>query len=91
MEISGHTENKGNDALNKKLSLNRAKAVVTFLTQKGIPAKQLIAKGYGKAQPVAPNNLPNGKPDLVGMQKNRRVEMKIANEVEQPIKNLPPR
>ncbi len=82
MEISGHTDNKGNDATNKKLSLDRAKAVITFLTKKGIPAKQLIAKGYGKAQPVAPNDLPNGKPDLVGMQKNRRVEMKIDNDVE---------
>jgi outer membrane protein OmpA-like peptidoglycan-associated protein len=80
MEISGHTDNQGNDATNKKLSLDRAKAVVTFLTKKGIPAKRLVAKGYGKSQPVAPNNLPDGKPDLKGQQLNRRVEMKIIED-----------
>jgi len=77
IEISGHTDNQGNDAANKKLSLERAQAVVTFLTKKGIPSKRLIAKGYGKEQPIAPNTLPNGKPDLAGQQLNRRVEMKI--------------
>jgi outer membrane protein OmpA-like peptidoglycan-associated protein len=51
--------------------------VVTFLTKKGIPSKQLIAKGYGKENPIASNTLENGKPDLEGMQKNRRVEIKI--------------
>jgi OOP family OmpA-OmpF porin len=55
--------------------------VVSFLVKKGIPAKQLIAKGYGKSQPVAPNTLPNGKPDVAGQQLNRRVEMKIEDEV----------
>ncbi len=81
IEISGHTDSQGNNVLNQKLSQARAQAVVTFLTKKGIPAKQLKAKGYGKAQPVAPNTLANGKPDLAGMQLNRRVEMKIEDEV----------
>ena len=80
MEISGHTDNQGNDATNNKLSLDRAKAVVNFLTKKGIPAKNLIAKGYGKSQPVASNTLPNGKPDPKGQQKNRRVELKIEDD-----------
>ena len=77
IEISGYTDNHGSDAINKKLSLDRAKAVVAFLTKKGIPAKQLLAKGYGKENPIASNTLENGKPDLEGMQKNRRVEIKI--------------
>ena len=77
IEVSGYTDNHGSDAINKKLSLDRAKAVVTFLTKKGIPTKQLIAKGYGKENPIALNTLENGKPDLDGMQKNRRVEIKI--------------
>ena len=80
MEISGHTDNQGKDATNKKLSLDRAKAVVAYLTKKGIPAKRLIAKGYGKSQPVAANELPDGKPDLKGRQLNRRVEMKIIDD-----------
>ncbi len=79
IEVSGHTDNAGSDAINKKLSLDRAKAVVAYLTKKGVPAKQLIAKGYGSSQPVAENKLPNGKPNLEGMQKNRRVELKIEN------------
>jgi len=79
IEVSGHTDNAGNDAINKKLSLDRAKAVVAYLTKKGASAKQLIAKGYGSSQPVAENKLANGKPNLEGMQKNRRVELKIEN------------
>jgi len=77
IEISGHTDNAGSDQLNDKLSQDRAQSVVNFLTKKGIPKKQLVAKGYGKTQPIAPNTLPNGKPDKAGMQLNRRVEMKI--------------
>jgi outer membrane protein OmpA-like peptidoglycan-associated protein len=80
IEISGHTDNQGNDATNMKLSQARAQAVVTFLMKKGISPNQLIAKGYGKAQPIAPNNLPNGKPDPAGQQLNRRVEMKIVDD-----------
>ena len=81
IEISGHTDSQGNDVINQKLSQARAQAVVAFLMKKGISAKQLVAKGYGKTQPVAPNTLPNGKPDLAGQQLNRRVEMKIVDEV----------
>lgn len=77
IEISGHTDAQGKDELNNKLSAARAQAVVDFLTAKGIPASQMVAKGYGKSQPVAPNFLKNGKPDKAGMQLNRRVEMKI--------------
>ena len=77
VEISGHTDNQGKEAINNKLSLDRAKAVVAYLAKKGVPVKQLIAKGYGSTQPISANTLPNGKPDQEGMQKNRRVEMKI--------------
>jgi outer membrane protein OmpA-like peptidoglycan-associated protein len=77
IEISGHTDNQGDDAANLKLSQNRAQSVVNHLTKKGIPKGQLIGKGYGETQPIAPNTLPNGKPDLAGQQMNRRVEMKI--------------
>ena len=77
IEVSGHTDNKGNDADNLKLSQTRAEAVVNALILKGISKIKLIAKGYGKTLPIAPNALPNGKPDLKGMQQNRRVELKI--------------
>ncbi len=77
IEVSGHTDSKGNDAANLALSQQRSQAVVTALVKKGIPAKRLVAKGYGESQPIAANLLPNGKPDLKGMQQNRRVELKI--------------
>ncbi|MBI3518435.1 MAG: PD40 domain-containing protein [Bacteroidetes bacterium] len=77
IEVSGHTDSKGNDAANMTLSQTRSQAVVNALVKKGIPKTQLIAKGYGETAPIAPNTLPNGKPDLKGMQQNRRVEMKI--------------
>lgn len=77
VEVAGHTDSKGNDAANLKLSQLRSQAVVNALIKRGINSKYLSAKGYGETVPVAPNLLPNGKPDLKGMQMNRRVEMKI--------------
>lgn len=77
IEVSGHTDSKGNDETNLKLSQKRSQAVVDALIKNGINETKLIAKGYGETMPVAPNALPNGKPDVNGMQLNRRVEMKI--------------
>lgn len=71
VEISGHTDNVGGDAENMKLSFDRAKVVVEALVTKGIPAGRLLAKGYGKTQPIAPNDTPENK------QLNRRTEFKI--------------
>lgn len=70
-ELSGHTDNKGDNNLNMKLSNDRAKAVMDYLVKKGINKSRLIAKGYGKDQPVASNDTDAGR------QLNRRVEMKI--------------
>lgn len=76
VEIGGHTDNKGKKDANLKLSQDRAEAVVQYLIIKGIDRARLIAQGYGDAQPVAPNEI-NKKPNLKGMQMNRRVEFKI--------------
>ena len=77
IEVSGHTDNKGNPAANLKLSQSRSQVVVNALIEKGINKTKLIAKGYGQTVPLVPNVLSNGKPDLKGMQQNRRVELKI--------------
>ena len=69
--IEGHTDNVGSAALNMRLSLSRAEAVKTYLTERGIDGERIIAKGYGLTQPVAPNTTPQGR------QKNRRVEFTI--------------
>jgi outer membrane protein OmpA-like peptidoglycan-associated protein len=71
VEISGHTDNVGGDEYNQKLSENRAKAVVEYLAGKGISRDRLIYTGYGKQQPIATNDSPEGR------QENRRTEFKI--------------
>jgi len=71
IEISGHTDNVGNDQLNQTLSENRAKAVYQFLVDNKIDPARLQFKGYGKTQPIAGNDTDEGR------SKNRRTEFKI--------------
>jgi OmpA-OmpF porin, OOP family len=73
-EIGGHTDSDGDDALNNKLSQQRAEAVKAQLVAMGIAAARLTAKGYGKTKPVAPNTTPEGKAN------NRRVEFVKTNK-----------
>ncbi len=70
LEVQGHTDSQGNDAYNMKLSRDRAKAVKDYLVGKGVPAKQLEAKGYGETKPIADNKTAGGRAV------NRRVELK---------------
>ena len=74
IEISGHTDNKGNVEINQKLSESRAKSVVDYLISKGISADRLVFKGYGFTQPVAPNDTEKNR------QLNRRTEFKIISK-----------
>jgi OmpA-OmpF porin, OOP family len=69
VEIQGHTDNVGADAYNQTLSEARARSVMTWLTQHGVAAARLTARGYGKTQPVADNNSDEGR------MRNRRVEI----------------
>ncbi len=71
IQIAGYTDNVGNAADNLKLSQNRAKAVVAYLTAKGIDAKRLSAKGYGETVAVADNKTEEGRAQ------NRRTELKV--------------
>lgn len=69
LEIQGHTDSQGSDAVNLKLSQARADAVRAYLIQKGIAAERLRAVGYGEAFPIADNATAEGR------ERNRRVEM----------------
>jgi OOP family OmpA-OmpF porin len=70
VEVAGHTDSRGTDAYNQRLSERRAASVVKYLVAHGISAERLTAKGYGESEPVADNATDEGRA------KNRRVEMR---------------
>ena len=69
IEIAGYTDNTGSSATNLKLSQARADAVRAYLAKQGVTPDRMIAKGYGAANPIAPNTTPDGRAQ------NRRVEL----------------
>ncbi len=74
--IEGHTDGKGSDEYNQKLSERRANSVKDwFVKNGGIDSKRFETKGWGKTKPVASNIKPDGSDDPEGRQKNRRVEI----------------
>ncbi len=76
IELSAHTDNKGSDNYNLKLSEARAQSAVEYLVTKGIARERLVSKGYGETQPIAANVI-NGKDNPEGREKNRRTEFKV--------------
>lgn len=76
IELSAHTDSKGSNAYNQKLSDARANSVVKYLISKGIDASRLVPKGYGETMPMEPNSI-NGKDNPAGREKNRRTEFKV--------------
>jgi len=75
IEIGGHTDSQGAESLNQELSQARAQAVLDYLIARfpTIQAGQFTAVGYGESQPIAGNNIPEGRAQ------NRRVEFKVLN------------
>lgn len=71
IEVGGHTDSKGSDSYNQRLSESRAKAVADYLISKGISERRLQYRGYGKSKPIDTNETEEGRA------KNRRVEFKI--------------
>lgn len=74
LEISGHTDNVGNDEFNQQLSENRAKAVCDYLISKGISEERLKSSGFGSSKPISDNSTD------VGKAQNRRVEFIISKK-----------
>lgn len=73
VRVEGHTDDRGNDDLNQKLSQRRANSVRTYLINKGIDRDRLEAVGYGETRPIAENETSEGRA------KNRRVEFIIVD------------
>ena len=74
LQIEGHTDSVGSDEFNQQLSERRADSVREFLAEQGVPASSITARGFGKTQPVASNDTPEGR------QRNRRVELVVNGE-----------
>ena len=76
--VEGHSDAKGKDDYNQRLSDRRAASVRDWLVkQGGVAAGRMSAKGFGRTRPVAPNAKPDGSDDPEGRQKNRRVEIRV--------------
>ena len=71
IEMSAHTDSRGSDDYNIKLSDNRARSVMEYILSKGIATHRIISQGYGETRPVVPNDTDENR------QLNRRVEFKI--------------
>lgn len=69
--INGHADNSGTDAVNMKLSQERADAVKNYLVSKNVDVKRISTQAFGSAYPIASNEVEEGRA------KNRRVEIKV--------------
>jgi outer membrane protein OmpA-like peptidoglycan-associated protein len=72
--VHGHTDNRGGDQYNLKLSDGRAAAVMAYVVSKGIDASRLESQGFGASRPLESNATDQGRA------RNRRVEFKIVSE-----------
>ena len=82
IEIQGHTDDKGSDDYNLKLSQNRADAVKKYLISKGISADTITSKGFGESVPLVANDIDANR------EKNRRVEFKITKPNNQVVTTI---
>jgi outer membrane protein OmpA-like peptidoglycan-associated protein len=74
IEVGGYTDNVGGDAMNQKLSENRAGSVRDYLVQQGVSTNSVSSRGFGNSLPVSSND------NSAGRQQNRRVELLVSGE-----------
>lgn len=74
IEVGGYTDNVGGDAMNQKLSEDRAGSVRDYLVEQGVATASVSVKGFGNTSPVASND------DASGRQQNRRVELLVSGD-----------
>ncbi len=73
VEVEGHTDNVGRDAINARLSQKRANSVKDYLVSQSVPADRLVAVGYGHRRPIESNQSPEGR------RQNRRVHFNVVD------------
>ncbi|MEW4449619.1 OmpA family protein [Qipengyuania sp. JC766] len=81
--IGGHSDAGGNDAINLRVSRQRAEAVRDWLLENGVAEGRMEVIAFGEQNPLRPNALPNGQPDPRGRAANRRAEVTIGEPVEE--------
>jgi len=75
IELQGYTDSKGSVSYNQNLSEDRASAVASYLSSKGVSRSRVVSKGFGESYPKYDNESESGRSE------NRRVEFLItANE-----------
>ena len=72
--VGGYTDNVGSDAMNQRLSENRAGSVRDYLVQQGVATNSVTVTGFGNSSAVASNDNASGR------QQNRRVELVVSGE-----------
>ena len=81
VRVEGHTDAKGSEDYNQRLSEQRAESVRDWLTSaEGLSGTDFEITGFGESRPAAPNEKPDGSDDPEGRQKNRRVEIVVSKE-----------
>jgi OmpA-OmpF porin, OOP family len=80
LEVSGHTDSRGNKAANQKLSENRAASVKAYLVKKGVADNRIVTAGYADAQPIGDNKT------KAGQTANRRVEVRYVLKEETKVR-----
>lgn len=71
VDVVGHTDSKGSEEYNQRLSEKRARSVASYFESRAVISERVMADGMGEADPIAPNNTHEGRA------KNRRVEIKL--------------
>lgn len=71
IDVYGHTDPSGGDAINVPLSRNRAESVANYLAQRGVNRARIATQGFGSSQPIADNGTEAGRAQ------NRRVELRV--------------
>ncbi|WP_245949420.1 OmpA family protein [Echinicola strongylocentroti] len=71
IRLEGHTDNVGNAALNKQLSMERAATIRDYMVDNGVQFERIMLRGLGGSEPIADNDTSEGRG------KNRRVEMVV--------------
>lgn len=83
VRVEGHTDSRGSESYNVVLSERRASEAKEYLISQGIDESRVVAEGFGEITPIAPNENPDGSDNSEGRAKNRRVEFKLLNDVNQ--------